>query len=247
MNMLNESCDLYDHAIQVIKDGLLDLSASPVNSLQSRGPGASGSRIATSNLDDVFLVSDNVGENDVLDLGGVDAELLVDFDEEVEGERLVVEGRSSSAHKRSRERSDVLLGSGEEVLLAVGDVVAKGSLVLVGFPEGLEVWVKLVGSFKGEKDVVSGVVRSSVGSFWELGAEKVGVFLALFFDELVGDVSLLHVGLGDFDFFLSLVSSDDCELIVSILAVVDTKGKSAVSEDSVPGLNCGHSSGGKIE
>jgi len=212
-----------------------------VNSLQSRGPGASGSSIATSDLDDVVLVSDNVGENDVLDLGGVDAELLVDFDEEVESERLVVEGRSSSAHERSWERSDVLLGSGEEVLLAVGDVVAKGSLVLVGFPEGLEVWVKLVGSFEGEKDVVGGVVRSSVGSFWELGAEKVGVLLALFLDKLVGDVSLLHVSLGDFDFFLSLVSSDDSELVVGILAVVDTKGKSAVTEDSVPGLNCGHS------
>ena len=80
--------------------------------------------------------------------------------------------------------------------------------------------------------------------------------LALFLDKLVGDVSLLHVGLGDFDFFLkraikttagsgnshlSLVSSDDGELVVGILAVVDTKGKSAVSEDSVPGLNCGHS------
>ena len=78
----------------------------------------------------VVLVSDDVGENDVLDLGGVDAELLVDFDEEVESERLVVEGRSSSAHERSWERSDVLLGSGEEVLLAVCDVVAEGSLNL---------------------------------------------------------------------------------------------------------------------
>jgi hypothetical protein len=78
----------------------------------------------------VVLVSDDVGENDVLDLGGVDAELLVDFDEEVEGERLVVEGRSSSAHERSWQRSDVLLGSGEEILLAVGDVVAEGSLNL---------------------------------------------------------------------------------------------------------------------
>ena len=76
--------------------------------------------------------------------------------------------------------------------------------------------MKLVGSFEGEKDVVGGVVRSSVGSFWELGSEKVGVLeenytresnskfylLALFLDKLVGDVSLLHVSLGDFDFFL---------------------------------------------
>ena len=35
--------------------------------------------------------------------------------------------------------------------------------------------MKLVGSFEGEKDIVGGVVRSSVGSFWELGSEKVGV------------------------------------------------------------------------
>ena len=76
----------------------------------------------------VVLVSDDVGEDDVLDLGGVDTELLVDFDEEVEGEDLVVEGRSSSAHERSGERCDVLLGSREEILLAVGDVVAEGSL-----------------------------------------------------------------------------------------------------------------------
>ena len=36
--------------------------------------------------------------------------------------------------------------------------------------------------------------------------QKIGYFrtysLALFLDELVGDVSLLHVSLGDFDFFL---------------------------------------------
>jgi hypothetical protein len=37
------------------------------------------------------------------------------------------------------------------------------------------VWVKLVGSIEGEKDVVGGVERSSVGSFWELGSEKVRV------------------------------------------------------------------------
>ena len=36
-------------------------------------------------------------------------------------------------------------------------------------------WVELVGSFESEKDVVGGVVRSGVGSFWELSAEKVGV------------------------------------------------------------------------
>ena len=47
--------------------------------------------------------------------------------------------------------------------------------------------------------------------------------------------------------YLSLVSSDDSELVVSILAVVDTKGKSAVTEDSVPGLNCGHSKAKKVK
>ena len=45
--------------------------------------------------------------------------------------------------------------------------------------------------------------------------------------------------------YLSLVSSDNGELVVGILAVVDTKGESAVSENSVPGLNCSHSSNGK--
>ena len=35
--------------------------------------------------------------------------------------------------------------------------------------------VELVGAFEGEKDVVGSVVWSGVGSFWELGAEKVGV------------------------------------------------------------------------
>ena len=31
---------------------------------------------------------------------------------------------------------------------------------------------------------------------------KIAYLLALFLDKLVGDVSLLHVSLGDFDFFL---------------------------------------------
>jgi hypothetical protein len=34
----------------------------------------------------------------------------------------------------------------------------------------------------------------------------IGYLLALFLDKLVGDVGLLHVGLGDFDFFLKRAS-----------------------------------------